>query len=103
LAPMLDAGFGAITLFTAILVAGLCSLIALCRAGIQIFWTDTDWVFPHARVGETVSVAGLLGLCLLLTFAAAAPWHYVTAAARQIHAPENYIEAVLAPTSADTS
>lgn len=89
----------ATVLFVAILLAGLFTLIALCRAGIQIFWADDDWIFPHVRRSETTTVAALLGLCLLLTFAPAAPWRYVTAAAQQLHVPDNYIEAVL--TAAD--
>src|SRR5699024_9668511 len=76
LAPMPGHGVGAGILFALIIAAGLGTLIALCRAGIQIFWADDDWVFPHARGGETAAVALLLGLCLLLTVVVDAPWRY---------------------------
>lgn len=95
LAPMLDGGIGAMTLFALVIAAGLATVISMCRAGIQIFWADADWVFPRVRVGETVSVLALLALCVVLTVIVAAPWRYLTATAQQIHAPEHYIHAVL--------
>ena len=96
LAPMLAAGAGARLLFALIIAAGLCTLIALCRAGIQIFWADTEWTFPHVRTSETAAVIVLLGICTVFTFVVAAPWAYLSATARQVHAPEHYyIQAVL--------
>ncbi|MDN5863387.1 MAG: hypothetical protein L0H19_08055, partial [Salinisphaera sp.] len=68
---------------------------AMCRAGIQSFWADNDWVFPHARTSETVSVLMLLGLCVVLTTVVDAPWHYLVATADQLHQPSHYIQAVL--------
>jgi multicomponent K+:H+ antiporter subunit D len=100
LAPMIDAGpggagLGAGVLFTLIVVAGFCTLIAMCRAGIQIFWADEGWVFPAIRAGEVASVLLLLGLCLALTVWVDAPLRYLAGAAQQLHAPAHYIQAVL--------
>jgi multicomponent K+:H+ antiporter subunit D len=95
LAPMLEHGTGATLLFALTIAAGLCTVIAMARAGIQIFWADEDRGFPRVEPGETVSVVALLGICLVLTFVVAAPWDYLSATARQIHAPEHYIHAVL--------
>ena len=95
LAPMLDHGTGATLLFALIIAAGLCTVIAMARAGIQIFWADDDWEFPRVEPGETISVVTLLGICLVLTFVVAAPWNYLSATAQQIHAPEHYIHAVM--------
>ncbi|MGH8216286.1 MAG: monovalent cation/H+ antiporter subunit D [Rhodanobacteraceae bacterium] len=95
LAPMLGYGIGATLLFALTIVAGLCTVIAMARAGIQIFWADADWEFPRVEAGETISVVGLLGICLVLTFVVAAPWNYLSATAREIHAPEHYIHAVM--------
>jgi len=96
LAPMLDAPQpGARVLFTLIVVAGFCTVIALCRAGIQIFWAEPERTFAQVRVGEIGSVLLLLGLCLLLTVMVEAPLHYLGDAARQIHAPASYIHDVL--------
>jgi multicomponent K+:H+ antiporter subunit D len=95
LTPMLDQGMGAILLFALTIAAGLCTVIAMARAGIQVFWADEGREFPRVEPGETLSVVSLLGLCLVLTFVVAAPWNYLAATARQIHAPEHYIHAVI--------
>ncbi|WP_424682140.1 monovalent cation/H+ antiporter subunit D [Frateuria sp. YIM B11624] len=99
LAPMLEAGprvgAGAATLFTLVVVAGFCTVVAMCRTGIQIFWADEDWVFPAIRRGEAASVVILLALCLGLTVLAEAPLRYVAETAAQLHAPSRYIQAVL--------
>jgi multicomponent K+:H+ antiporter subunit D len=99
LAPMLEAGprlgAGAATLFALVVVAGFCTLIAMCRTGIQVFWADGDWVFPAIRRGEAVSVVLLLALCLVLTVLAEAPLRYLTETAAELHAPAHYLQAVL--------
>jgi multicomponent K+:H+ antiporter subunit D len=97
LAPMLE--HGATLLFVLTIAAGLCTTIAMARAGIQIFWADEDREFPRVEPGETISVVSLLGLCLVLTFVVAAPWNYLAATARQIHAPAHYIQAVIGQAS----
>src|SRR3546814_6451253 len=68
LAPMLEtpARDGTMTLFILVIVSGFCTVIAMCRAGIQIFWAEADRHFPHARVTEISAIVLLLGLCLLL-------------------------------------
>ena len=43
-------------LFALIVAAGLGTVIAMCRAGIQIFW-EGEWVFPPIRTGAMTSVA----------------------------------------------
>jgi multicomponent K+:H+ antiporter subunit D len=97
LAPMLEAGprVGAIVLFTLIIVAGFGTVIAMCRAGIQIFWVEPERLFPKVRLSETASIAVLLGLCLLLTVVVEAPLRYLRDTARQIHTPAAYIHQVL--------
>ena len=96
LAPMLEAGtVGAAVLFTLIIVAGFCTVIAMCRAGIQIFWVDSDRLFPNVRLVDIGSVALLLGLCLLLTVFVEGPLGYLRDTAGQIHHAANYIQAVL--------
>lgn len=97
LAPMLEAGSraGAIVLFTLVIVAGFCTVIAMCRAGIQIFWVEPERLFPKVRLSETASILALLGLCLWLTVQAQAPLRYLRDTARQIHTPAAYIHQVL--------
>ncbi|TAM10797.1 MAG: monovalent cation/H+ antiporter subunit D [Nevskiaceae bacterium] len=95
LAPLLNYGVGAQCLFAAILLGGFGTLVAFCRAGIQIFWADDQWVFPRVRGRNVLPVAGLLLLCLAFSAWTVAPWHYVESAAQQIHAAALYQQAVL--------
>ncbi len=96
LAPMLDTGAsGATALFALIIMAGFCTVIAMCRAGIQIFWVDPDRLFANVRLVETTSIVMLLGVCLLLTVLVETPLDYLRDTARQLHAPATYIHAVL--------
>src|SRR3546814_12081108 len=90
LAPMLEAPSraGTMTLFTLVIVSGFCTVIALCRAGIQIFWADADRHFPHARVTEVSAIVLLLGLCLLLTVVVQAPIAYLPVSLRTPHEPQ---------------
>src|SRR5690606_21925268 len=99
LAPMLDgqASPGALALFALTIAAGFCTVIAMCRAGIQIFWTEPERPFPQARVTEVSAIVLLLGLCLVLTVVAKTPLAYLDDTAHQLHAPWHYIEAVLSP------
>jgi multicomponent K+:H+ antiporter subunit D len=100
LAPMLAAGSrpGTLVLFTLIIAAGFCTVIAMCRAGIQIFWAEPERRFPQVRVTEISAIVLLLGLGLLLTVLVKAPLGYLGDTARQLHAPANYIQEILPPT-----
>jgi multicomponent K+:H+ antiporter subunit D len=107
LAPMLDTlaldapqRTGTLVLFTVVIVAGFCTVVAMCRAGIQIFWVEPDRRFPRARVTEISAIVLLLGLCLLLTVVVQAPLDFLHDAARQLHDPANYIHGVLPPEGA---
>ena len=91
---------GTHALFALVIFAGFCTVIALCRAGIQVFWADADRRFPQARVSEIGAIVLLLGLCLLLTVVVQAPLDYLEAAARQLHDPGNYVHGVLPPPEA---
>src|SRR5690606_24857751 len=97
LAPMLDVASreGTMALFTLVIVAGFCTVVAMCRAGIQIFWTDVDRSFPQARVTEVAGVVLLLGACLLLTVVVQGPLGYLHDTANQVHDRANYILGVL--------
>ncbi len=97
LAPMPGAAAqsGTMVLFTVIIIAGLSTVIAMGRAGIQVFWADPERMFPRVRAGETLSLLILLGLCVLLTGWVGAPLRYLDATARQLHAPAAYVDQVL--------
>ena len=97
LAPMLDAPQrdGTLLLFALVIASGLCTVIAMCRAGIYVFWAEQERRFPQARVTEVAAIALLLGLCLLLTGFARAPLEFLHETARQVHDARNYIGDVL--------
>ncbi|HEX6019809.1 MAG TPA: monovalent cation/H+ antiporter subunit D [Burkholderiaceae bacterium] len=82
-------------LFALLIVAGLLAAIALMRVGISHFWTGGERPAPRLRVAETVPVAGLLALVLLLVARGDAVLAYTRATAQTLHAPERYIEAVM--------
>lgn len=75
--------------------ASLLSLIALARAGIQIWWGEPDRVLPTIRVGEAVPVAVLLLGLLILTFTVEGPLGFLQRTADQLLQPAQYIESVL--------
>ena len=97
LAPMLDAPArsGTTLLFALVIAAGFCTVIAMCRAGIQVFWAEPDRRFPQARVTEVGAIVLLLGLCLALTVVVDRPLRFLGDAARQLHVPTNYVRGVM--------
>ncbi|HEY8585153.1 MAG TPA: monovalent cation/H+ antiporter subunit D [Rhodanobacter sp.] len=94
------AGTGAMVLFGVVIVAGFSTVIAMCRAGIQIFWAEPDRPFPTVRVSETVSILVLLALCVVLTVVVEAPMRYLQETAMQIHAPLGGVHPELLPVEA---
>lgn len=80
-----------------LLAAGLAGLIALTRIGVRLFWTVTERTTPRLRVIEAGPVAFLLLLTMGMTVAAGPVMTFLESAARTLHDPEMYIEAVLAP------
>src|SRR3546814_19266740 len=83
------------TLFILVIVSGFCTVIAMCRAGIQIFWAEADRHFPHASVTEISAIVLLLGLCLLLPMVVQAPLDYLHDAARELHDAGTYVNGIL--------
>jgi len=100
LAPMLAVPrAGGTLLFAIVIASGLCTLVAMCRAGIHVFWADHERRFPQARVTEVAAIALLLGLCLLATGFARAPLEFLRDTARQAHDAGGYVGSVLPPSA----
>jgi multicomponent K+:H+ antiporter subunit D len=78
-----------------LLMAGLSAVIAVGRAGIDIFWTEGGRLAPRVRVIEIAAVMLLLGLSGALTLEAAPAMRFFMDAAEAVHAPAGYVEAVL--------
>jgi multicomponent K+:H+ antiporter subunit D len=75
--------------------SSLFSLIALARAGIQIWWAEPNRIPPTIRVGEAAPLATLLIGLLVLTVVAQAPFGFMQRTAAEISHPSGYIQAVL--------
>ena len=90
--------------FVALLIfSGFAALIAMTRTGIRTFWASIEGKVPRVQVIEFAPVAGLLGLCLLLTIAAGPVAGYLGKAAEELHHPQNYIGSVLPKETATVS
>ena len=85
----------ALVLAVAVIASSLFSLIALARAGIQIWWAEPDRIAPTIRLHEGASVGGLLLGLLVLTFVVGGPFDYLDAAARELLEPGRYVASVL--------
>lgn len=83
-----------------LLVGSLLTLLALAHAGSQLFWRQpaepaTVTTAPDGNdSGERWALYSLLGLLLLLSFAAAPVLRYTGAAAGQLHQGRQYIDAL---------
>jgi multicomponent K+:H+ antiporter subunit D len=80
-----------------LLISGLAGLVAMTRAGIRVFWAAPDRAVPRVGLIEIVPVAALLLLCAAQTVAAGPLMRYAEAAAQSLHAPDDYLRAVLVP------
>jgi multicomponent K+:H+ antiporter subunit D len=86
------------TLLVVLIVSGLAALIAMTRAGIHAFWAAPDRDIPRVRVIEMAPVAILVILSAVQTIQAGPIMRFVQAAAQSVHAPHDYIRAVLPAT-----
>ncbi|HET9596680.1 MAG TPA: hypothetical protein VFP65_13915, partial [Anaeromyxobacteraceae bacterium] len=87
--------------FVAVLLgSGFLSLVALTRTGIRAFFAPSGSEGPRIRLAEGVSVVALLAACGALTVAAGPVSRFALEAARALHAPAAYVDAVLGPTAA---
>lgn len=89
--------------WTVILVSAFLALVTLAHAGSRLFFSPVSASPTQASVLqepagvrlEVTAIAGLLGLILLLTFAAGPAYDYTRATAAQLANPKIYIQAVL--------
>ncbi|MDP3173324.1 MAG: monovalent cation/H+ antiporter subunit D [Phenylobacterium sp.] len=84
-----------VLLVTLLIAASLLVLIALVRAGIQIWWVESDRVPPAFRLTEMAPVGALLLVFLALTVQLQAPSSFAHRAAAQLHTPSYYVRTVL--------
>jgi len=85
------------TLLVALILSGLAALIAMTRAGIRSFWAAPDRAMPRVAATEMVPIVALLILCVLQTIQAGPVMRFMRATAHSLHAPQDYVRAVLPP------
>ena len=83
-------------LLVVLILSGLASFIAMTRAGIRVFWASPDRSVPRVRLIEMAPVAILLIFCAAQTIQAGPIMRFMQATAQSLHAPGNYVRAVLA-------
>jgi multicomponent K+:H+ antiporter subunit D len=95
-APGTAVPFASWAFLALLLMSGLAALIAMTRAGIRVFWAAPDRTVPRVGLIEFVPVGALLLLCAVQTVAAGPIMRYAEATAQSLHAPHDYVRAVLA-------
>lgn len=85
------------TFLVILILSGLAALVALTRAGIRVFWAEFDRAVPRVRVIEIAPIAALLILCVIQTVLAGPVMGFMQTTAHSIHAPADYVRAVLPP------
>ena len=101
LAPLLNQAENAVpwtswVLVAAIILSGLATMIAMARAGIEVFWTAPARRVPRVGLLEIAPVAMLLILCGALTIGAGPASGYLRNTAQDLYAPGGYLHGVRA-------
>lgn len=78
-----------------LLFSGLTAAVSLSRAGVRQFWTAGGRPGTRVELVEAGPVLALLCCCALLTVFAEPVLRYTTATAAGLHAPRDYIDAVM--------
>lgn len=88
-------------LLAALVLSGLATTIAMARTGIDVFWASPAATVPRVGLIEIAPVGLLLVLCCALTAGAGPVMAYMRAAAESLHAPQAYLQGVLATSALD--
>jgi multicomponent K+:H+ antiporter subunit D len=104
LAPLLNAS-GAMpatswALFAALILSGLATVVAMTRAGIDVFWASPGSEVPRVQVTEIVPIGLLLGLCVVMTIEAGTVMRFMEATAQSLHGAQEYVRSVVPPSKA---
>jgi multicomponent K+:H+ antiporter subunit D len=78
-----------------VVASSFCGLVALMRAGVQIWWAEPDRISPAIRLSEIAPVLALLGVCLAASVVVEGPFAYLQRAARQLGDPAQYVGSAL--------
>src|SRR5690606_31495226 len=86
---------GAWWLFALLLLSGLSATVSLSRAGIRHLWAAPHSLSTPLRLAEGAPVLALVLACAWLTVRAEPVLRYTRSTAEALHAPADYIDAVL--------
>ncbi|WP_439594325.1 monovalent cation/H+ antiporter subunit D [Falsiroseomonas sp.] len=100
LSPLLGSGTAPVppmawVLLAALVLSGLAAVVAMVRAGIDVFWASPAQRIPRIRLVEIAPVGLLLLLCAALTAGAGPVMRYMQDTAQALHAPGGYLGGVL--------
>jgi len=100
LAPLFSAGpaepsTATWVLLAALVLSGLAIVLAMTRAGIEVFWASPTARVPRVHPLEIGPIVLLLVLCMALTVGAGSATRYFDATAQGLHAPQSYLRGVL--------
>ncbi|MCM2971846.1 monovalent cation/H+ antiporter subunit D [Larsenimonas suaedae] len=86
-------------LWSILLVAGLCAIVAASRAGSTFFWRSSEGEAsgPLAGPARGIATAALIGAAPLLALLAGPITQFTDATAEQLDHPARYIDAILNP------
>jgi multicomponent K+:H+ antiporter subunit D len=82
-------------LLVLLIASGLATVVAMMRGGVRTFWPSLERTVPRVRIIEMAPVAVLLLLCFVLAVQAGPVMRYMQAAADSVHAPHDYMRAIL--------
>ncbi len=94
LVPALDTWRGGL-LAGLLIASSLVLLIALMRAGIQLWWVPQEQAPITIRLAEIAPLGALVAVFVALTIAVQPPLAFALRAADQLHSPGSYVRAVL--------
>ncbi|MGE4243940.1 monovalent cation/H+ antiporter subunit D [Ramlibacter sp.] len=83
-------------MFALLLGSGFLATLSLTRAFITHFWATQERAAPRLRLFEGVPILLLLGGCIAMAVAGEHGLRFARAMADDLHAPQGYIDAVMA-------
>lgn len=92
--PTLPIVWALIALLT---ISSFAMLIAFARVGIDVLWASGDIAPPRIKAVEFVAIAVLLTAALAMSIEGDLALRFVSSTSVWLHAPQDYIDAVLAP------
>ncbi len=90
------------TIIAALTLSSFAMLIAFARTGIEVLWAQGERPAPRVQAVELVSIGVLLAAALTLSIEGGLAMRFVSSTSAWLHAPMDYVAAVLTPASVPT-